>query len=241
MPNHEMEIISEFITMYEKHQIPNVDINQLKSVNELESIVNLVGIKNLSKEYSKQIHIDLDNEKWLVVRPLTYESSLKYGANTKWCTSARNNPHQYFRYTEDGVLVYCINKETGYKLAIHMWKENNKFNELSFWNSVDDRIDSLTSEIDYDVFNLIKEMYGNINTKTNKEIGGEYWMKSYYNYEKNENESTVMPMTDNYEMVEPPTIISRRVRGYVPTDVEEAMMEPETEQSDARDYPSVNY
>ena len=126
MPNDEMEIISEFITMYEKHQIPNVDINQLKSVNELESIVNLVGIKNLSKEYSKQVHIDLDNEKWLVVRPLTYESSLKYGANTKWCTSAKHNPHQYFRYTEDGILVYCINKETGYKLAIHMWKENNK-------------------------------------------------------------------------------------------------------------------
>ena len=64
-------------------------------------------------------------------------------------------------------------------------------------------------------------------------------MKSYYNYEKNE--STVTPMTDNYEMEEPPTIISRRVRGYVPTDVEEAMIEPETEQSVARDYPSVNY
>jgi hypothetical protein len=241
MPNHEMEIVSEFITMYEKHQIPNVDINQLKSVNELESIVNLVGIKNLSKEYSKQIHIDLDNEKWLVIRPLTYEASLKYGANTKWCTSAKHNPRQYFRYTEDGILVYCINKETGYKLAVHMWKENNKFQDLSFWNSVDDRIDSLTSEIDYDVFNLIKEMYGNINTKTNKEIGGEYWMKSYHNYEKNENESMVMPLTDNYEMEEQPLIINRRVRGYVPTDVEEAMMEPETEQSVARDYPSVNY
>ena len=241
MPNHEMEIVSEFITMYENHQIPNVDINQLKSVNELESIVNLVGIKNLSKEYSKQIHIDLDNEKWLVVRPLTYESSLKYGANTKWCTSAKHNPHQYFRYTEDGILVYCINKQTGYKLAIHMWKENNKFNELSFWNSVDDRIDSLTSEIDYDVFNLIKEMYGNINTKTNKEIGGEYWVKSYDNYIKNENESMPMAMEeiDNYEMEEQRPMINRRVRGYVPTDVEE--VEPETEQLVARDYPSVNY
>jgi hypothetical protein len=99
----------------------------------------------------------------------------------------------------------------------------------------------LTSEIDYDVFNLIKKMYGNINTKTNKEIGGEYWMKSYFNHEKNENDSMVMPLTDNYEMEEQPQIINRRVRGYVPTDVEEAMMEPETEQSVARDYPSVNY
>jgi hypothetical protein len=122
-----------------------------------------------------------------------------------------------------------------------MWKENNKFNELSFWNSVDDRIDSLTSEIDYDIFNLIKEMYGNINTKTNKEIGGEYWVKSYDNYIKNENESMPMAMEeiDNYEMEEQRPMINRRVRGYVPTDVEE--VEPETEQSVARDYPSVNY
>jgi hypothetical protein len=52
-----------------------------------------------------------------------------------------------------------------------------------------------------------------------------------------------MPMEeiDNYEMEEQPVIINRRVRGYVPTDVEELMMEPETEQSVARDYPSVNY
>ena len=241
MSNNEMEIISEFITMYENHQIPNVDINQLKSVNELESIVNLVGIKNLSKEYSKQVHIDLDNEKWLVVRPLTYESSLKYGANTKWCTSAKHNLQQYFRYTEDGILVYCINKETGYKLAVHMWKENNKFNELSFWNSVDDRIDSLTSEIDYDVFNLIKEMYGNTNTKTNKEIGGEYWVKSYENYIKIENDTSPTPMLDDDEMEQPRAIINRRVREYVTTDVEEAMMEPETEQSVRRDYTLVNY
>jgi hypothetical protein len=99
----------------------------------------------------------------------------------------------------------------------------------------------LTSEIDYDVFNLIKEMYGNINTKTNKEIGGEYWVKSYDNYIKNENESMPMEEINNYEMEEQPVIINRRVRGYVPTDVEEAMMEPETEQPVARDYPSVNY
>ena len=178
----DLETIFEFIQMYENHQIPNVDINKLKSFNELETIITLVGIKNLGKEYAKQIHVDLENEKWLIVRPLTHEASLKYGANTRWCTASKSNPYQYFRYTENGVLVYCINKENGYKLAFHMFKENDGFYEISFWNSADDRIDSLTAEIDYDVFNLIRNMYSNNNTKTNKELGGEYWTKSYEAY-----------------------------------------------------------
>lgn len=229
IPNHETEIISEFITMYEKHQIPNVNINQLKSVTELESIVNLVGIKNLSKEYSKQIHIDLDNEKWLVVRPLTYESSLKYGANTKWCTASKNNPYQFFRYTEEGSLIYCINKETGYKLAFHMFKECDKFYEASFWNSIDNRIDSLSAEIDFDVYTLIKEIYSDTNTKTNKELGGEYWLKSYENYRANE-----QPI----ENIDIPLGINQTMR--VNVDYDEALV-PEVEVTVQSESPLVNY
>ena len=190
---HELETMSEFIRMYENHQISNVDINKLTTFNELESIINIVGIKNLGKEYAKQIHVDLDNDKWLVIRPLTHESSLKYGANTKWCTASKNNPYQFFRYTEEGCLIYCINKETGYKLAFHMFKEGDKFYDVSFWNSIDDRIDSLSAEIDFDVYTLIKEIYSDTNTKTNKELGGEYWLKSYENYRENQEVETEAP------------------------------------------------
>jgi len=227
----DLETIFEFIQMYENHQIPNVDINKLKSFNELETIITLVGIKNLGKEYAKQIHVDLENEKWLIVRPLTHEASLKYGANTRWCTASKSNPYQFFRYTEEGILVYCINKETGYKLAFHMFKENNSFYDISFWNSADDRIDSLTAEIDYDVFNLIRDMYSNNTTKTNKELGGEYWTKSYEAYQDSEKKS------DDGPVVEAPL---RRVRI-----IENLTMpqEPEMEQEAMVEYdgPSTNY
>jgi hypothetical protein len=166
MPNHEMEIISEFITMYEKHQIPNVDINQLKSVNELESIVNLVGIKNLSKEYSKQVHIDLDNEKWLVVRPLTYESSLKYGANTKWCTTTEHNQEYYNKYAKRGVLVYCINKKTGYKVAAFYSLDKNE-PEFSYWNQKDTRIDSTDSNLPLELIGFIRDYVKDPKVKSN--------------------------------------------------------------------------
>ena len=167
IPNNELDSLVDFIELYEKHQIPGVDINQIKTLNEIESVVNLINIKNIGKEFSKQTYVDLDTEKWLVIRPLTYESSLKYGAHTKWCTAAKNNPYQFFRYTKEGVLVYCINKETGYKLAFHMFREGNKFYDISFWNSIDERIDSLSAEIDFDVYQLIKNIYTSSETKTN--------------------------------------------------------------------------
>jgi hypothetical protein len=178
LPNNELETLLDFIEMYEKHQITGIDVNKLKTINDVEGIVNLINIKNIGKEFEKQTYVDLDTEKWLVIRPLTYESSVKYGSNTKWCTSARSNPYQYFKYTETGVLVYCINKETGYKLALHMWREGNKSYEISFWNSVDDKIDSLSADIDFDVYNLVRKIYTSSETKTNKELGGEYWTKS---------------------------------------------------------------
>jgi hypothetical protein len=208
IPNNELDSLVDFIEMYEKHQITGVDINQIKTLNEIESVINLINIKNIGKEFSKQTYVDLDTEKWLVIRPLTYESSLKYGAHTKWCTAAKSNPYQFFRYTEEAVLIYCINKETGYKLAFHMFREGNKFYDISFWNSVDDRIDSLSAEIDFDVYQLIKNIYTSSETKTNKELGGEYWTQSYGLHMKEEEQSPI-PLGDRN--------VVRRVRDLVVT------------------------
>ena len=158
----------------------------------------------------------------MVIRPLTYESSLKYGAHTKWCTAAKSNPYQFFRYTEEGVLVYCINKETGYKLAFHMFREGNKFYDISFWNSIDERIDSLSAEIDFDVYQLIKNIYTSSETKTNKELGGEYWTQSYGLHMKEEEQSPI-PLGDRN--------VVRRVRDLVVT-----LDEPTNDQTDWTEY-----
>ena len=212
IPNNELDSLVDFIEMYEKHQITGVDINQVKTLNEIESVINLINIKNIGKEFSKQTYVDLDTEKWLVIRPLTYESSLKYGAHTKWCTAAKSNPYQFFRYTEEGVLVYCINKETGYKLAFHMFREGNKFYDISFWNSIDERIDSLSAEIDFDVYQLIKNIYTSSETKTNLQLGGEYWVQSHDLHMK-EDEQSPIPLGDGH--------VNRRVRNEVTITIDE--------------------
>jgi hypothetical protein len=217
IPNNEIDVFVNFMEMYEKNQIHNVDTNQLKTIDEIEGIVNLINIKNIGKEFEKQTYVDLETEKWLVIRPLTYESSVKYGSNTKWCTSAKHNPNQYFRYTDDGVLVYCINKETGYKLAFHMWRENKKFYDISFWNSIDDRIDSLSAEIDFDVYNLIKKMHSSSETKTNKELGGEYWTKSFDLHMKKDDS----PTSENYAIGHNRATLAGRVRDEILVTIDE--------------------
>jgi hypothetical protein len=217
IPNNEIDVFVNFMEMYEKNQIHNVDTNQLKTIDEIEGIVNLINIKNIGKEFEKQTYVDLETEKWLVIRPLTYESSVKYGSNTKWCTSAKHNPNQYFRYTDDGVLVYCINKETGYKLAFHMWRENKKFYDISFWNSIDDRIDSLSAEIDFDVYNLIKKMHSSSETKTNKELGGEYWTKSFDLHMKEADS----PTSENYAIGHNRATLAGRVRDEILVTIDE--------------------
>jgi len=217
IPNNEIDVFVNFMEMYEKNQIHNVDTNQLKTIDEIEGVVNLINIKNIGKEFEKQTYVDLETEKWLVIRPLTYESSVKYGSNTKWCTSAKHNPNQYFRYTDDGVLVYCINKETGYKLAFHMWRENKKFYDISFWNSIDDRIDSLSAEIDFDVYNLIKKMYSSSETKTNKELGGEYWTKSFDLHMKEADS----PTSENYAIGHNRATLAGRVRDEILVTIDE--------------------
>ena len=141
----------------------------------------------------------------LVLRPLTYEASVKYGANTRWCTASKYNPNQFFRYTELSVLIYCINKETGVKTAFHSWLDSQKKPyDISFWNSADDRIDSLLTDLDGEVIDVLKKTITSSEVESNKEIGGEFWNKSYENNVTEEKLSDVSARPIR-ELVEPVT------------------------------------
>jgi hypothetical protein len=90
-----------------------------------------------------------------VIRPLTYHSSLKYGASTKWCTVSDKNPDYFLRYTKRGILLYMINKVTGLKVAC--FKSLDSEPEFSFWNQVDTRIDSLESGLPLFIIDVIRD------------------------------------------------------------------------------------
>ena len=86
--------------------------------------------KRVKKEGAEKVYED---EKWLVVRPLTIEASRLYGSNTKWCVTMRDESHLQV-YLDEGCMYYIIDKK----------KENGLYNKVLF---------HLTWVGNYDIYN----------------------------------------------------------------------------------------
>jgi hypothetical protein len=65
------------------------------------------------------------------------------------------------------VLIYCINKKTGYKVA-SFYSLDKKEPEFSFWDQKDSRIDSLDSELTDELRKKIQEVSKDSKAKTNR-------------------------------------------------------------------------
>jgi hypothetical protein len=148
------KLIREFAEYNERNLIEENDITKIKSFEQLNNIVSLVEIKSWNKELESQSIVLLDNDQtgWFLIKPLTYEASKKYGSATKWCTTNKNNPEYFYKYYK-GVLIYCINRKSGKKVAMHCHLHDM---EVSFWNSEDTRIDSIFSGLDEECIDIIK-------------------------------------------------------------------------------------
>ena len=170
--------IKKFID-YSERKIIKTDINQLNTIEDVDRLISLADVKNIEKELSKDVIIDFKNEDWLLLRPLTYESSLKYGASTKWCTASKDSPEHFFRYSERGVLIYCINLKTGVKFGF--FREipqniNDTNYELSFWDTTDNRVDSMVCQFSSEVISHLI----NVELKSNKVLSNGKWDESFY-------------------------------------------------------------
>lgn len=156
LSSSDIQTLKTFIEYNEKNLINNKDVTTYKSFSELMREVSVSELKVIDKNLEKQVKVVYDNDEngWLIIRPLTFSSSRKYGAGTKWCTTMENDPHYFFKYAKGAILIYAINKNTGYKVAIHY---NIYEKEISFWNEKDTRIDSLLTELTGEILEVIRE------------------------------------------------------------------------------------
>jgi hypothetical protein len=156
------KIIQKFAELNERKLIKNNDLTSYKKFNELELQISLSSLNVIDKELEKQILRLYETEEWLVMKPLSYLSSLKYGASTKWCTASDNNPDYFYKYVKRGVLIYVINKKTGNKVAAYKTTDVGEHDkETSFWNITDQRIDSMESGLSYEVMDIIRDEFTN--------------------------------------------------------------------------------
>jgi hypothetical protein len=130
-------------------------LSKYSSFDEILSVTSIAELKSQEKELEKQIKVIYTNEEWTVIRPLTGNSSMKYGSGTKWCTASTKNPDYFFRYSKRGILLYMINKKTGLKVAC--FKSLDEEHEFSFWNQEDIRIDSIESGLPLFIIDIIRD------------------------------------------------------------------------------------
>ena len=195
--------VKDFIRYMDNNQIENKDVTSYSTIDDLRSAITLASMKELTRELEGQVVKEYEDDKWLVVRPLTFQASAKYGASTRWCTTYQKEKQYFEKYWQYGILVYFINKVTGYKFA--GYKSLKDGDELSFWNSEDSRVDYLNVEADDYLFPIVRKVLSS--NKTNKElcsteVQNQVMSECGYNVRKMSISEPEPTMEESYDMTE---------------------------------------
>ena len=151
----DLKTFQKFCEYNERNLITKNDTSSYKTFDEINNAVSMANLIAEQKDLEKQVKIVYEDNEWLLLRPLTYNASKKYGSNTKWCTTTERNPEYFVKYSKKGVLIYCMNKLNGYKVA--SFRSLDKSDpEFSFWNQQDTRIDSLQTELPDSLLKVIR-------------------------------------------------------------------------------------
>jgi hypothetical protein len=116
---------NELLPYIEKKDI--YDATYLNFSTLTETINRAAEIKD-EKTFVRDEHVITleENDDYILLQPKTHRGSLKYGANTKWCTAARNAEITFLKYKNSGCLVYLIDKQN---------KKNGNYNKVAFYTN----------------------------------------------------------------------------------------------------------
>ena len=107
------ELVKNLLSYFNKFgsNLKKTDINQYTGIEELKRVLDEYSERQ-RRNYKKQngANIVYDSPKYLVINPLSHESSCYYGSGTKWCTTGRDTADTFNRYNSDGKLFYIIDK-----------------------------------------------------------------------------------------------------------------------------------
>ena len=92
------------------------DINKYDSIWALQAVLNGVRKRKIQKEkeaeIKKEVNKIYEDDTYLIVQPETHGASCYYGANTKWCTTSKDDTRYFDKYTDEGDLYYIIDKRS---------------------------------------------------------------------------------------------------------------------------------
>ena len=191
-----ISLLNEFNEHLNCHRIDRNDVSQYKSFDEIREVVKIASFKQAQKELKSSTHVVFEDEHWLMIKPLTFESSRKYGSSTKWCTTMENNKQYFYNYSTNGVLIYIFNKVTNMKAAAHIrLQEKGRYdNPVKLYNEQDVETDSYVLQLPKQVMETLMEEYRK--SITNQNFIKENYPKIYESEWKNRGEEKVSEMVE---------------------------------------------
>jgi hypothetical protein len=133
--------------------IENKDIyhKDYENITYFLEVLNKAMVDKEEKTFNKEEHIEVieETDDYILLRPKTHKGSLKYGANTKWCTASKTNQSTFTSYARTGYLVYLISKKdmgaNFSKIAFYLRKDDDSFTgTIECYNVLDRQISAET-------------------------------------------------------------------------------------------------
>ncbi len=152
-----ISLLVDFNDHLNDKRIEKNDISQYNSFDEIREAVKIASFKQAEKDLKGSTHIVYEDDKWLMIKPLTFESSKKYGSSTKWCTTMVNSPNYFYNYSENGALIYIFNKDTNEKVAAHirLLDKGTYDNPVRLYNELDVETDSFVLQLPKHVMEML--------------------------------------------------------------------------------------
>jgi hypothetical protein len=172
-----IEILKEFSEVLDKGLVDQNDISKYENFEEITNQLSVARTKDLLKKSRKEISVVYEDDEIMMLKPLSFEASLKYGAGTKWCTAMKNEPEYFYRYSKNGILIYLINKETGRKFGCHSERFDN--NRVQIFNEIDQVIDSFHMGLPYEKLTILMDLMDSEKYGVNSDLFSEEEKSKY--------------------------------------------------------------
>ena len=157
----EMNLFVEFCDYMERGLTNEKDVSKYDSWEMVATEVYQAKNRDLFKKAKKQVKVVYEDDQYFCIKPLTYEASVSYGYQTKWCTASVHDQSYFYNHSRDGVLVYVIDKINNVKFGFY-----HNDHQIQIYNQKDDRVDSMETGLPLELLHkLFSEMKSDVKDK----------------------------------------------------------------------------
>jgi hypothetical protein len=188
-----MNLFVDFCDYMERGLINEKDISKYDSWEMVASEVYQAKNRDLFKKAKKEVKVVYEDDQYTCIKPLTYEASVSYGYQTRWCTASVQEPSYFYNHSRDGVLVYLIDKINNVKFGFY-----HDQNQIQIYNQKDNRVDSMETDLPLELLHkLVSEMKSDAKDKNfNYKLFSESELEKMRKYRRDDHYPEIGPMDE---------------------------------------------